>query len=60
MRAVDCPCGEHLESRNDSQLMEAVKRHAHAEHEGQYSDGELRVLVDTTAYDSAGEGSAQA
>jgi hypothetical protein len=55
MRAVDCPCGEHLESRNDSDLMEAVKRHANDEHKGQYSDGDLRILVDTTAYDSAAD-----
>ena len=57
MRAVDCPCGEHLESRNDLELMEAVKRHANDEHVGQYSDADLRVLVYTTAYDSAGENS---
>lgn len=55
MRAVDCPCGEHLESRSDTELIEAMKRHANEEHEGQYSDGDLRVLVDTTAYDSASE-----
>ena len=55
MRAVDCPCGEHLEARSDSALTEAVKEHAAREHEGQYSDAELRVLVDTTAYDAAAE-----
>ena len=51
MRAVDCPCGEPFEARNDSDLLEAVQRHATREHEGQYSDAELRVLVNTNAYD---------
>jgi hypothetical protein len=51
MRAVDCPCGEHLEGRNDTQLLEAMKRHASDEHEGEYSDAQLRLLVDTSAYD---------
>ena len=51
MRAVDCPCGEHLEARNDAELTDAVRQHANDEHEGRYSDTELRVLVDTTAYD---------
>lgn len=53
MRAIECPCGEPLEARNDADLMEAVKRHASSEHEGQYSDADLRVLVNTAAYDSA-------
>lgn len=53
MRAVDCPCGEHLEARNDTELMESVKRHNGDAHDGTYSDADLRVLVDTAAYDSA-------
>jgi hypothetical protein len=53
MRAVDCPCGEHLEARNDTDLMDSMKRHNGDEHDGKYSDADLRVLVDTTAYDSA-------
>lgn len=52
MRAVDCPCGEHLEARNDSQLVEEAKRHASREHGDQYSDADIRVLVDTAAYDT--------
>jgi hypothetical protein len=53
MRAVDCPCGEHLEARNDTDLMESMKTHNGDEHDGKYSTADLRVLVDTTAYDSA-------
>jgi hypothetical protein len=53
MRAVDCPCGEHFERPNDTKLMEEVKQHADEEHKGRYSDAELRLLVDTSAYDAA-------
>jgi hypothetical protein len=54
MRAVECPCGEYLEARNDTELLEAAKEHASEDHEGRYTEGELRVLIDTTAYDTAG------
>ena len=53
MRAVDCPCGEHLQESNDTKLLESLKQHADEDHEGKYSETELRVLVTTTAYDSA-------
>ena len=54
MRAVECPCGEVLEARNDHDLLEAAKRHAGEAHvgEGQYSETDLRILVDTKAYDT--------
>jgi predicted small metal-binding protein len=52
MRAVDCPCGEHLEGSNDSEVLDAFKGHAADEHEGQYSDTDLRLMVDTGAYDA--------
>jgi hypothetical protein len=55
MRAVDCPCGEYLEASNDTELLEAAKRHTSEEHEGQYTDADLRILVNTAAYD-AGRG----
>lgn len=54
MRAVECPCGEYLEARNDSELLEAAKEHASEAHEGRYAEGELRVLIDTSAYDTGG------
>jgi hypothetical protein len=53
MRAVECPCGEALEARNDSELFEATKRHASENHGDQYSEGDLKLLVDTRAYDTA-------
>lgn len=51
MRAVDCPCGEHLEARNDSALIEAAKEHNARDHDEQYSETDLRTLVNTSAYD---------
>lgn len=51
MRAVDCPCGEHLEAQNDTKLLEAAKDHNSQDHDGQYSETDLRTLVNTAAYD---------
>jgi hypothetical protein len=53
MRAVECPCGEHIEGSNDGQILEAMKQHATDEHEGEYSEADLRLLVNTAAYDAA-------
>lgn len=55
MRAVDCPCGEYLEARSDSQLLERAKQHASEEHGDTYSEADLRILVDTAAYDVGGD-----
>jgi predicted small metal-binding protein len=57
MRAVECPCGEAIEGRNDSELFETLKRHASQEHGNQYSDIDLKLRVDTAAYDTATTGS---
>ena len=53
MRAVDCPCGEYLEARNDGELLERAQAHAAQAHGDEYSDADLRVLISTRAYDSA-------
>jgi hypothetical protein len=53
MRAVDCPCGEHIEGTTDASLVESVKEHANQEHPDRYEEAELRLLVSTTAYDAA-------
>lgn len=55
MRAVECPCGEYLKGRNDGDLLEVLKRHANADHEGKYSEAELKLLVNTAAYDASDE-----
>jgi len=52
MRAVDCPCGEHFEGTNDTQLMEQMTQHASDDHdEGEYSESDVRLLVNRSAYD---------
>jgi hypothetical protein len=53
MRAVECPCGEHLEGQNDQTLFQEFRQHADTEHEGEYEDQQLRQIVTTTAYDAA-------
>ena len=53
MRAVDCPCGEHMEADTDAALVEELTEHANDEHEGRYQESELRVLVSTAAYNAA-------
>ncbi len=55
MRAVECPCGEYLEARNDTELLERAKQHADADHQGSYSEADLRILIDTAAYDTGGD-----
>lgn len=54
MRAVECPCGEHLEAQTDEALTEAARAHADAEHPDEYQDWQLRQLVTTSAYDTGG------
>jgi hypothetical protein len=56
MRAVDCPCGEHLEARTDADLLEKAKRHSSEEHGSKYSETDLKTLINTTAYDSGDGG----
>jgi hypothetical protein len=53
MRAVDCPCGEHIEANTDAALIEQLTAHANEEHPGRYEDSELRLLVTTAAYNAA-------
>jgi hypothetical protein len=54
VRAVDCPCGEHLEGRNDTDLLEQARTHAATDHpdDERYSEVRLRTLVNTAAYDA--------
>jgi hypothetical protein len=53
MRAVECPCGEHLEGNNDEVLFKAAREHADEDHPDEYEDWQLRQLVTTGAYDTA-------
>jgi hypothetical protein len=53
MRAVECPCGEHVEADTDARLVEQMKEHSEDAHPDRYQESELRLLVTTTAYDAA-------
>ena len=53
MRAVDCPCGEHLEAATDAKVLEELKEHSRNEHGDRYQETELSLLVNTSAYDIA-------
>ncbi len=53
MRAVDCPCGEHFEASTDAAMLEEFKKHADEEHPGEYSETDLRLLVNTSGYDAS-------
>jgi hypothetical protein len=52
MRAVDCPCGEHFEGTTDTQLMEQMKQHADEDHGDEYTEADLRLIVNRAAYDA--------
>ena len=53
MRAVDCPCGEHFEAQNDTAMLDQLKEHADEDHAGEYSEADLRLIVNTSAYDAS-------
>ena len=53
MRAVDCPCGEHFEATNDSMMLDQLKEHADEDHSGEYSEADLRLMVNTSGYDAS-------
>ena len=54
MRAVDGPCGHHLEAEDDDQLIEAVKVHAAETHpEMELTEDQIREMVQGTAYDKS-------
>ncbi len=53
MRAVDCPCGEHIEADSDASLTDRLAEHANEAHRGRYEESELRLLVSTSAYNAA-------
>ena len=53
MRAFDCPCGEHFEAQTDTSMLEDLKKHADEDHPGEYAETDLRLMVNTSAYDAA-------
>lgn len=50
MRAVECTCGEHLEARNDTALLETYRAHAQAEHP-EWSEADIKAHLVRDTYD---------
>jgi predicted small metal-binding protein len=54
MRAVDCPCGHHLEATDDEELFRLARDHIERDHpEMDRSDEQIRQRIDADAYDLA-------
>jgi hypothetical protein len=52
MRAIDCPCGHHLEAADDAELVRLAREHIAEHHpDMERSDGQLRERVAADAYD---------
>ena len=53
MRAIDCPCGHHLEGADDEELFSKAREHIDRDHlEMQRSDEDIRARVTADAYDA--------
>ena len=52
MRAIDCPCGHHLEAPDDEELLRLCREHLHAAHpEMERTDDQIRARIVADAYD---------
>jgi predicted small metal-binding protein len=52
MRAIDCPCGHHLEAESDEELFRLAREHVDGDHpEMDRSDEQIRERVAADAYD---------
>jgi hypothetical protein len=52
MRAIECPCGHHLEGADD-ELFRLAREHVDRDHpEMQRSEEEIRARIGNDAYDS--------
>ena len=46
MRTIECPCGSHLEARNDEELAQEIVTHAREEHnERDLTEDRAREMV---------------
>ena len=53
MRAIDCPCGHHLEGETDDELFQKAREHVDRDHpEMQRTDEQIRERVAADAYDA--------
>jgi predicted small metal-binding protein len=53
MRAIDCPCGHHLEAADDAELPRLCREHIAEHHpDMQRSDEQIRERVTADAYEA--------
>jgi predicted small metal-binding protein len=53
MRAIDCPCGHHLEGADDDELFRLAREHINSDHpEMQRTDEQIRERVTNDAYEA--------
>lgn len=53
MRAIDCPCGHHLEAVDDEELFRRARAHLNEHHpDMQRTDDQLRQRIAADAYDT--------
>ena len=53
MRAIECPCGHHLEGADDDELFSLAREHVDRDHpEMQRTDDDLRRRIAADAYDA--------
>jgi MFS family permease len=54
MRAIECPCGHHLEGADDEELFRLAREHVDQDHpEMQRTDAQLRERIAADSYDMA-------
>ena len=52
VRAIDCPCGHHLEGADDEELFRLARRHVDRDHRDiQRTDEQIRERIANDAYD---------
>jgi predicted small metal-binding protein len=58
MRAIDCPCGDHLEGADDEDLVRMARQHIEEHHpDMDRSEEQLRNRIAAGAYDVVSTGS---
>jgi hypothetical protein len=54
MRAIECPCGHHLEGADDDELFRLAREHVDRDHpELRRTDEQLRARIAADAYNAA-------
>jgi predicted small metal-binding protein len=52
MRAIDCPCGHHLEAPDDEELTRLAREHIEMDHpEMERTDDQIRARIAADAHD---------